>query len=117
MAIQGGKPCHTWVWPGPHGWGAGRGRTRALGDPGRQSGQLLCPALQSAEQANRGGLPGQGCYLESSFLASLVPHPCPQEASDQACRGVVECQPHPGPGRPEARLWVHWGSAGWRGLT
>lgn len=54
---QGGrKPCHTWVWPGPHGWGAGRGRTRGTRRP-RQAvwaWAASVPALQPAELASRG---------------------------------------------------------------
>lgn len=51
----------------------------APGDLGRQSGQLLCRPCSRQSWPAGVGCPEQGCYLESSFLASLVPHPIPRK--------------------------------------
>lgn len=54
----------------------------ALGDPGRQSGQLLCRPCSRQSRPAGGGLPGAGVLPGELFPGLTGPPSCPQEASE-----------------------------------
>lgn len=106
--VSGSREAESPATPGS-GWGlmggeqaeAGHG---ALGNPGRQSGQLLCQPCSRQSWPTGGGLPGAGALPGELFPGLTGPPSCPQEASEaRLAEGIVDCQPRPGPGRPEKR--------------